>query len=786
MGNKIIETGKAVLGIEFGSTRIKAVLSDCDGNVLAIGSHEWENSFENGVWTYSEGDILKGLRRCYASLCDDVNARYETQITSLAAIGISAMMHGYLAFDSNNRLLVPFRTWRNTITEEASTILTKELGYNIPQRWSVAHLYQAMLNKEEHVKDISFFTTLAGYVHMLLTGEKVLGVGDASGMFPIDINTGSYDEKMLKKFNKLAKKSELTHDLEDILPKILSAGHNAGYLTEEGARLLDISGMLKPGIPLCPPEGDAGTGMVATHSVAVRTGNISAGTSIFAMVVLEKELSKVYPQIDLVTTPDGALVGMVHCNNCTSDINAWVKVFKEYSELMGIKPDMNELYTRLYSVALKGDGDCGGLLSYNYISGEPVTGFDSGAPVLVRPGENALSLANLMRSNLYSALATLKIGLDLMLKSEGVKVDKMYGHGGYFKTPQVGQAFAAAAIDAPVSVMETAGEGGAWGIAILAAYLACKNPGETLSSFLDNKIFKGQKVVTLDPDKNDVKGFEKYMEKYRNGLGIENAAVSTMNGKPAIDDKKISNKKVTVINKTSTAADIKELKKRVCEANLLLPKHNLVTFTWGNVSEIDRASKLFAIKPSGVDYDILTPDDIVIVDLKGKVVEGDLNPSSDTPTHVELYKAFTKIGGIVHTHSSYATSWAQSGRSIPCYGTTHADYFYGEIPCVRCLTAEEIDTKYETNTGILIANEFKESGKDVTAIPGVLCKNHGPFSWGKDGLEAVHNAVVLEEVAKMAYFAEEINKEIKPAPQELQDKHYFRKHGKNAYYGQKK
>ena len=774
---EVIEAGKAVLGIEFGSTRIKAVLCDEAGSVLATGGYGWENSYTDGIWTYPEEEIFTGLRECYADLRKDVNAKYGVEIKNLAAIGISAMMHGYLAFDANDRLLVPFRTWRNTITGEAAAALTKEFNYNIPERWSISHLYQAILNKEDHVKDIRFFTTLAGFVHFKLTGRKVLGVGDASGMFPIDTNTVNYDSRMIARFNELVEGSALALKLENLLPEVLKAGADAGKLTAEGAALLDASGNLCAGIPLCPPEGDAQTGMAATHSVAKRTGNISAGTSIFAMVVLEKELSKVYPQIDLVTTPDGALVGMVHCNNCTSDINAWVKVFREFYELMGQTPDMNEIFPKLYSVASNGAPDCDGVLSYNYISGESVTGFTKGAPLVMRPGENEFTLANLMRSNLYSALATLKIGLDLMLNTEGVKVDEMYGHGGYFKTPGVGQAFAAAAINAPVSVMETAGEGGAWGIALLASYLAYGASCKAFSEFLDTKIFAGQKVTRLLPDAECVAGFERYMEKYRKGLAVERAAVDTL-------EESDFGKNVSVIANPASER-IKELKKKVCEANLLLPKHNLVTFTWGNVSEIDRESGLFVIKPSGVDYDKLTADDMVVLDLNGKRVEGELNPSSDTPTHLELYKAFEGIGGIVHTHSTYATSWAQAGRSIPCYGTTHADYFYGEIPCVRCLTKEEIDEAYETNTGKLIVNEFNARSLDVKAVMGVLCKNHGPFAWGRDSIDAVHNAVVLEEVAKMAYFAEEINRNIEPAPKELQDKHYFRKHGENAYYGQK-
>lgn len=521
---EIIESGKSILGIEFGSTRIKAVLIDDKGAVLASGGHGWENRFENGVWTYTLDDIWTGLQDCYQDLLKDVKEKYDTTITQFASIGFSAMMHGYLAFDKDGELLVPFRTWRNTITEEASVKLTEAFSYNIPQRWSISHLYQAILNKEEHVKDVAFFTTLAGYVHWKLTGEKVLGVGDASGMFPIDTTTGDYDQKMVAKFDELTAGEGFAWKLGDILPKSIPAGADAGVLTAEGAKLLDTTGTLQAGAKMCPPEGDAGTGMVATNSVSVRTGNISAGTSVFAMVVLEKELSKVYPQIDLVTTPDGALVGMVHCNNCTSEINAWVNLFAEFAKASGNEMDMNTLFTMLYSKAMEGDADCGGLLSYNYFSGEPVTGFDKGAITFVRSQEAKFTLANVMRMHLYSALATLKSGMDLMIKEEGVKVDEMLGHGGYFKTKGVGQQIAADAINAPVSVMETAGEGGAWGIAVLAAYLATKAEGETLPEYLNNKIFAGQKGSKLEPIPENVKGFEKFMEQYMKGLKMEKEA----------------------------------------------------------------------------------------------------------------------------------------------------------------------------------------------------------------------------------------------------------------------
>lgn len=524
----LIEEGKTFLGIELGSTRIKGVLIDEKGTPLAAGSYEWENRYVDGIWTYSLEDVWKGMQGCYQDLLKDVKEQYGATITKIGSMGFSAMMHGYLAFDKEDNLLVPFRTWRNTITEEAASKLTKEFNYNIPQRWSIAHLYQAVLNKEEHVKDVAFFTTLAGYVHYKLTGQKVLGVGDASGMFPIDVKTGDYDGNMIDKFNELTKPEGFSWKLEDILPKVLTAGENAGALTKEGAALLDVSGNLQAGVPVCPPEGDAGTGMAATNSVGKRTGNVSAGTSVFAMIVLEKELSKVYPQIDLVTTPDGALVAMVHCNNCTSDLNAWVNIFDEFAESLGSRVDKNKLFSVLYNKAMEGDADCGGLVSYNYFSGEPVTGFDEGAPLFVRKAEDKFNLANFMRAHLYSSLAALKAGLDLLFKEESVEVDEMFGHGGLFKTKGVGQRVAAAAMNTSVSVMETAGEGGAWGIALLAAYMQNKEEGESLGDYLKNKIFAGQSGSSMDPVKEDVEGFEKFMKRYMEGLAIERAAVDAL------------------------------------------------------------------------------------------------------------------------------------------------------------------------------------------------------------------------------------------------------------------
>ena len=521
-----IEAGKAVLGIEFGSTRIKAVLIGEDRSPIASGSHDWENSLENGIWTYSLDAIWAGLQDCYAKMAEDVKAQYGTEITSLSAIGFSGMMHGYMAFDKNDELLVPFRTWRNTITEQASEQLTELFGYPIPQRWSIAHLYQAMLNGEEHVKDITFITTLAGYIHWMLSGEKVMGIGEASGMFPIDIEAKDFNKRMIAQFDEKAE--AYPWKLEDILPKVLLAGDDAGKLTEKGAKLLDPTGTLKPGAPMCPPEGDAGTGMAATNSVRVRTGNISAGTSVFGMVVLEHELKEVHHEIDLVTTPDGNLVGMVHCNNCTSDLNAWVNCFKEFLESLGVDVSMPKIYDAFYYEAEKGDPDCGGLLAYNYFSGEHTTGFEEGRPLFVRKPDNKFSFANFAKVNLYTALGALKAGLDIMLVGEGVKLDRITGHGGLYKTPRVGQQITANAINAPVSVMKTAGEGGAWGIALLADYMISKEDGETLDAYLENKVFAGNEGSVIDPQPEEVDGFNEFMKRYKTGLAIERAAVDNL------------------------------------------------------------------------------------------------------------------------------------------------------------------------------------------------------------------------------------------------------------------
>ncbi|MCM3626667.1 FGGY-family carbohydrate kinase [Paenibacillus glycanilyticus] len=520
-----IKNGKTVLGIELGSTRIKAVLIGEDNTPIASGSHDWENSYVNHIWTYSLEDIWKGIQDSYQKMARDVKERYGEALQTIGAVGFSGMMHGYMVFDEAGNQLVPFRTWRNNMTEQASAKLSELFNFHIPQRWSIAHLYQAILNGEQHISEIRSLTTLAGYIHWKLTGQKVLGVGEASGVFPIDIHSKGFSSAMVHQFNDLIADKNLPWKLEDILPQVLVAGENAGVLSEEGAKLLDVTGVLGAGIPFCPAEGDAGTGMVATNSIAQRTGNVSAGTSVFAMVVLEKELSKAYDEIDLVTTPAGDLVAMAHSNNCSSDLNAWVGLFDEFAKVMGLDVDPNKLYGTLYNLALQGDPDGGGLLAYGYLSGEHMTHFEEGRPLFVRSSESNFNLANFMRVHLFTALGALKIGMDILLKQEEVKLDQILGHGGLFKTEGVGQKIMAAALNVPVSVMETAGEGGAWGIALLASYMINKKDNETLDAYLNEKVFAGKAGSQVSPDAKDVEGFEAFMKRYTSGLAIERAAV---------------------------------------------------------------------------------------------------------------------------------------------------------------------------------------------------------------------------------------------------------------------
>lgn len=523
----LIQNGEAVLGIELGSTRIKAVLIDADCAPVASGGHSWENTLNDGIWTYPLDEVWAGIQAGFADLQKNVQTQYGVLIKQVKAAGFSGMMHGYMAFDADGTQLAPFRTWRNNITGSASVQLTELFNYPVPQRWSIAHLYQAILNKEEHVGRIAYLTTLAGYVHWKLTGRKVMGVGEASGMFPIDLEKQDFDAERMERFDALIQAGSFNWKLKNILPQVLSAGEPAGALTKAGAQLLDPAGNLQPGIPLCPPEGDAGTGMVATNSVEVRTGNVSAGTSVFAMLVLEKQLSKVHHEIDLVTTPAGKLVGMVHSNNCTSDYNAWISLFGQVTEVLGTRVSKDLLYDTLLAQALKGDPDCGGLLSYGYVSGEHITGFSEGRPLFVRMPDDRFTLPNFMRAHLFSALCALRTGLNILIQEEGVAVDEIRGHGGFFKTPGVGQRIMAAATGAPVSVLATAGEGGAWGIALLASYRMRANRDQSLPEFLA-PVFAGSMGVAVQPDPQDVEGFNRFFERYHKGLVIERAAVEAL------------------------------------------------------------------------------------------------------------------------------------------------------------------------------------------------------------------------------------------------------------------
>jgi sugar (pentulose or hexulose) kinase len=522
----VIRAGRASLGIELGSTRIKACLIGDDSEVLATGSHEWENRFVDKLWTYSLDDVWDGVRAAYADLAADIRRRYDLPLEALAGIGVSAMMHGYLAFDDEGELLVPFRTWRNTNTGRASEALVAEFGVNIPLRWSIAHLYQAILDDEAHVPNVHFLTTLAGYVHERLTGRKVLGVGDASGMFPIDPETRDYDAELVRRFDALAASTPLARPLHSLLPEVLVAGADAGILTGAGAALLDPTGALRPGAQFAPPEGDAGTGMVATCAVAPRTGNVSAGTSIFAMVVLERPLNSLHHELDVVTTPAGDAVAMVHCNNGASELAAWAGLFRRFAESAGRPLDSDGVFDVLFREALTGDADAGGILAYNHLAGEPIAGLTEGRPLLVRTPDSEFSLANLVRAQLYGVFGTLALGMRV-LEGEDVGLDRMYAHGGMFRTAGVAQRFLAAALNAPVAVASTASEGGAWGMAVLAAY-ATQRATADLDTYLRENVFAGASFDTAAPDPADVKGFASWLDRYRDGLAIEAAAVDNL------------------------------------------------------------------------------------------------------------------------------------------------------------------------------------------------------------------------------------------------------------------
>ncbi len=527
-GRTVIDHGMAYLGIELGSTRIKASLIDPEGRPLASGAHGWENRLVDGIWSYDLADAWKGIAACYADLAADVATRYQTSITKLAAMGFSGMMHGYLVLDRDDNLLVPFRTWRNNITGVAAGILTERLQFAMPQRWSIAHLYQAILNGEDHIPEITYMTTLSGYIHYRLSGNRVIGIGDASGMFPVDPDTLDYDAGMVAAFEALTAEQNqvlIPWKLAGILPEVLPAGKAAGTLSDKGALLIDPTGTLKGNIPLCPPEGDAGTGMVATNSIRERTGNVSAGTSVFAMLVVDKKITKVHPEIDIVVTPEGKQVGMAHSNNCTSDYDAWIELFRQASDALGYPVDTGKLYDTLLHAALAGNSDAGGLLHYSFISGEHVMNLTAGRPLFVRNPDDPFTLGNFMRSLLFTALCALRTGLDVLTKDEGISVDEIRGHGGFFKTTEVGQRIMAAATKIPVSLPETAGEGGAWGMALLAAYMHLAAGEQRLADFID-ALTAGSISTPVQPDPEDVAGFNRYLSRYHDQISIEHEAVA--------------------------------------------------------------------------------------------------------------------------------------------------------------------------------------------------------------------------------------------------------------------
>jgi len=524
---ELIGAGRALLGIELGSSRIKAALVAPDGSPLASGSYGWENHLHDGIWTYALDEVWKGVAGCFASLAEEVRARYAVELRRVAAMGVSGMMHGYIALDRDGQLLVPFRTWRNNITGQACAELTRLFDFAIPQRWSIAHLYQSILEGQPHVPRVASLFTLAGYVHWRLTGERVMGVGEASGMFPIDPDSRNWDGRMAARFDELVASRGFRWKLLDLLPRVLVAGQPAGRLTAEGAKLLDPTGQLPAGIPCCPPEGDAGTGMVATNAVRPRSGNVSAGTSVFAMIVLERKLARVHEEIDIVQTPDGKLVAMAHSNNGSSDFDAWIHLLGQAARALGAESRPEELYARLTPLALEADPDAGGLLAINYVSGEHVTHFTEGRPLLARRPDSAFTIQNFVRALLFSSLCAMRTGMDILTEEEGVVIDEIRGHGGFFKVGDTGQRMMAAALDTPVSLPATAGEGGAWGMALLAAYLDRADAAQSLPDFLDERIAASiGKPVRAEP--RDVEGFDAFFERHRKGLAVEAEAVKAL------------------------------------------------------------------------------------------------------------------------------------------------------------------------------------------------------------------------------------------------------------------
>jgi len=773
-----IAAGRTALGIEFGSTRIKACLVDADDpyRVLAVGSHEWENAYVDRRWTYAIDDVWTGVAAAYAALAADARRRHGVAPTTVASFGVSAMMHGYLAFDGRGELLVPFRTWRNTDTGDAARELTDLFGVNIPLRWSIAHLHQAVLSREAHVPEIRSLTTLAGYVHWRLTGRRVLGVGDASGMFPIDPATGGYDAELLARYDALA--AGRVPPLLDLLPDVLAAGAPAGELTAEGAALLDPSGTLLPGALACPPEGDAGTGMVATASVAPRTGNVSAGTSIFAMVVLERPLAAVHEELDVVTTPAGDPVAMVHCNNGASELAAFAGLFGRFAEALHAggaggdaspAADPDAVFDVLLREALHGDADAGGILAYNHLAGEPIAGLSEGRPLVVRSPDSRFTLANAMRAQVYGVFATLALGMRV-LADEGVAVDRLLAHGGVFRTSGVAQRFLAGALDAPVSVAATASEGGAWGIAVLAAFArarseAAQGAPESLAAYLRDRVFHSVPFETVDPDPADVAGFAAYLDRYRAGLAVERAAVAALGEAAAPSgDAADQGDAPDPAGTTAPAAEppaVRATREQVAALHAELVRYGLVVWTGGNVSGRVPGEDLFVIKPSGVDYDDLAPENMILCTLDGEVVPGSLgserSPSSDTAAHAFVYRTMPEVGGVVHTHSTYATAWAARAEPIPCTITAMADEFGGEIP---------------VGPFAIIGDDSIGRGI-VQTLTGhrsraVLMQNHGVFTIGRDARDAVKAAVMAEDVARTMHIARQ-GGDLVPIPQDAID-----------------
>lgn len=778
-----LEEGGAILGIELGSTRIKTVLVDADLVPIAQGAHDWENELVDGVWTYSLDAVEHGLTAAVAAVLDDAEARHGVRPRTLAGLGVSAMMHGYLALDAADKPLVPFRTWRNTSTGPAAAALTELLGVNIPLRWSVAHLTQAVLDDEPHLAQLARLTTLAGYVHHRLTGQHVLGVGDASGMFPIEPATGDYDTAGAHAVDALLAEHGHRLHLLDLLPTPLTAGADAGTLTEAGARFLDPSGTLRPGVPVAPPEGDAGTGMVATAAVRPRTGNVSVGTSIFAMVVLEQPLTRVHPEIDVVTTPAGDPVAMVHCNNGASELGAWTAVFGELADALGAAATPDEVFAAFLGAAPDGAADAGGIYAYNQVSGEPVAQLDAGAPLVVRTPSSRLTLANLARAQVYGVFATLSLGLRV-LADEGVAIDSLRAHGGIFRTAGVAQRFCAAAVGAPVAVGETAGEGGAWGMAVLAALRTEVARGDgavpDLADHLDRVVAARSSATIAEPDAADVAGYAVYLERYAAGLESVAAAARTLAPASAPAPAPApapasapapapaSGAASSYPGDSGTADDVPPLtlgslppevqaevvrvRAEVARLHAELPRWELVVWTAGNVSQrvrVPGGEDLLVIKPSGVTYEELTADSMVVCDLEGNLVEGDRAPSSDTAAHAYVYRHMPEVGGVVHTHSTYATAWAARGEEIPCVLTMMADEFGGPVP---------------VGPFALIGDDSIGRGIVETLAgsrsPAVLMRSHGPFTIGRDASAAVKAAVMVEEVARTVHVSRQLGEPV--------------------------